>query len=1209
MGTARRAGRLLKNARLRSAAPRWASVAFATVAVFAAPARADFKDDLLKSFVKRITQESLSRILGDQVCATESAAKGKSDEYCVRIKDGLEKSIAGIMNRDFYSVSAGVKEIAVTYLEKKYMDWLGETTFAKELEDFPYLGMKGANSEVGIESVVPRAEVIGGLVGVLEALPVCVRWIAEAGKGDASACRALVRPEMLAKIGWPDRASPDDQERLSDYVSALLAGAQPELHVTGRLIGLFKTTSLPRRIPDLLPHLRTVVEKQTARLVADYPLLGKPFREGFPTMLRIAIGGAPCKVDEQTGYLSTFAAWVKKGCPANEASYLKIVAQMMFYAFPGPAEKDDKETEAADQFVTPLLKVAKQLNLIRNLAHALVRDRLRPAERQDAALAVELMRRIRILAARARQKLPSAAESEALTGADELKRLREEGAAMLQSYAEFAGAITNRKDLPGVVDALKARERKYDDALEKSQTKLAHLLWMKNTLRCRHNFEETILDSSSPERIVGWLRQLPWEVAQTLVLATTRGGDLQQSARFGHLVMFHSLGPTLEVRAFEEIINLCPRGAAAPCKKIQKLLLRSAVLRSVVWTLRALIEGNLNRVQSESQKTLMLISAYFYQEISTSLEEPILAALDLTAAAEKAFGRTGCDADKAGAVRVLDDLGRCVRDEYLKALLVFGFDPASWSGRSKAVVEKMRQGCAAELEYVTSFAHGVAIAGAERVEKAARDDLRGFANPVIRRVEDLATKIQDVASRCGASVNVSGLGRSVAQLSESLASGLQTGARFARWRDEVARRRLDELSGSMCLVDRVASAAFGQGVRAARGIVAKFRAEIDAGALGGSPKKRAACKEATQIVSRLEMELARLAVQRPRTGGTEDSAASRTIASMDRYQRRLFRAVSDSGNVETRFPLLLEYLANTMQDLPTFSTLGDFGEPVKKYLVRLIRVIDPRSRAAVDRKFVAPFGRDVLDLLLKKLFVSNRKPVPPLLKAVADVASNQLANLMFDENRDGLPEKLASVKRGLIDVFERKSEFRTTPGLQFRLALGSPFQIGCPPGLPCDPALKTIYREELSVDATLACVDGGLFCAGLSIRLPSMIENVTRVIEGGDKGPKLELELFQRNTIQGNTLSLAFGPVVRFLHLKEKFPDVSDGAVSRNWLAVGAGVDVTFRFFGNILAGLRARIMYDHRTFIHTDPEWDRVLEVALTLAYGFNAVSWGKSP
>ena len=121
------------------------------------------------------------------------------------------------------------------------------------------------------------------------------------------------------------------------------------------------------------------------------------------------------------------------------------------------------------------------------------------------------------------------------------------------------------------------------------------------------------------------------------------------------------------------------------------------------------------------------------------------------------------------------------------------------------------------------------------------------------------------------------------------------------------------------------------------------------------------------------------------------------------------------------------------------------------------------------------------------------------------------------------------------------------------------------------------------------------------------MENLTRVIEGDGKGPKLELEVFWRNTIQGRTLSVAFGPVARYLHEKDKFPDMTD-SVGRSWLAVGGGVDITFRPFGNILASLRGRYYLDHRTFFPVDLDWSQRFEFGFHLGYGINAVSWGAS-
>jgi hypothetical protein len=266
--------------------------------------------------------------------------------------------------------------------------------------------------------------------------------------------------------------------------------------------------------------------------------------------------------------------------------------------------------------------------------------------------------------------------------------------------------------------------------------------------------------------------------------------------------------------------------------------------------------------------------------------------------------------------------------------------------------------------------------------------------------------------------------------------------------------------------------------------------------------------------------------------------------------------------------------------------------------------MSPDSKVRVDRKFIAPFGRETLDLLLKKLFVTHNTAAQPLLTALAELASNQLANVVFEADMSSIGQKLDSVKRGLVDAFERKSEYRTVPGLQFRLGLLAPFQGGCSAGRPCDAALKTLYREDLALDLTLACSDGDTFCTGFGVQFPSIVDNITRAVQSGDRGPKIEVELFQRNSVQGNVFSATLGPVGRFLYLKESFQDAQT-ANARSWISLGAGFDLTFRFFGNILAGLRTRYYWDHRTFWHPEPAWTNIVEVGLYLGYGLNAMTW----
>lgn len=1216
-------------------APLTVSLVLATL-LGAPPARADFKDDLLKSLIRRITQEALSRILGDRVCARAPAAEaaappptagsptpakaGKpakpakktnapSDEYCVRVKDGLEKAISGIMNKDFYSVQAGVKEIGVSFLEKKYLDWLGESTFSKELEEYPYLSMKGGDStEGGLQNFIRKAAAISNLTGLLANIPACIRWVSEDGKSDASACRALLRPELLAKIAFPDDASPDDQERLFEYVNAILDQERPDSYLVDRVSGILETKKLPTTIPELLPLVKRVVHRHADRLAEEFPWLGSAFTSAFPKMIAMTLDKEPCAISESTKGLRAFQSWVKKECVPNEVAMLKIVAETMFRAFPGPADRDPDDADANLEAIgVPLWQVAQDVGLIRNLARRLFLARSKPEKERKQTREDDLQRRLQFQIGKAKAQLAPGADSDAINEDMELKDLRGSTEKLLRDLEAFVSERDPKEAMKKGAD-LKKRSKRFEDALEKAQPKLAYLVWLKNHPRLQSHFEATILESSSPEKIIGWLHELPQEVAQILVLATT-GGDLHGNAKFGHLVLFNSLGPSLDVQAFEEILYMCNQDSSAACKKIRRLLLRSAALRSVVWAMRALVDGNTNKVLFESKKSLMLVAAYFYEELYGTLGAPLRAVLDLPNLAMTAFGGVTTEAHKNGVDNVLDDLGSCVHREYLKALLVYGFDPASWQGRSGAVVEKMKQACQKESDYVKYFARRLATTGAQAALKAAGDEVSRATIPVVAISQKILVELRKSAPTCGNLPDIENVAGRIASLGGAAVESLQKGTLPTGWNEALAKLRLSELARMMAEGGGFQEALepilrFAKLANEVRGRVADLDNAAAVIAYGSAPQVKATCAEARNHLGQLDLELKKLTGRDFMAATSGVSNSLKVISAMDKYRDGLHRTVTAIGSVGRYFTLLVENLANTLDQLPMFSSLGDFGEPVKKFLTRLVRLIDPNNKEQISRKFFAPFGREVLDLLLKKLFVSNRKALSPLLKAVAELASNQMANLIFEEDTGTLPEKLNAVKRGLLDVFERKSEFKTVPGLQLRLGLLAPFQSGCSPGLPCDAALKTIYREDLAMDLTLRCNAGDSLCAGITVQFPSIVENITRALEGGDKGPRLGIEFFQRNTVQGDTLAVGFGPVARYLYTKEKFDGVAS-AVARNWLGVGGGIDVTFKFFGNILAGLRGRYFYDHRTFAHPSPEWDHVFEVGVYLGYGFNAVNF----
>lgn len=142
------------------------------------------------------------------------------------------------------------------------------------------------------------------------------------------------------------------------------------------------------------------------------------------------------------------------------------------------------------------------------------------------------------------------------------------------------------------------------------------------------------------------------------------------------------------------------------------------------------------------------------------------------------------------------------------------------------------------------------------------------------------------------------------------------------------------------------------------------------------------------------------------------------------------------------------------------------------------------------------------------------------------------------------------------------------------------------------------------MDLTATCSAGEFFCWGFGLRLPSIVENLTRTIESGDKGAALDLELDMNFVMQGNLLSVSFGPLIRCLYLKEKFNDRAS-SVGRTWLSLGAGLNFTFKIFGNILAGVRARLYFNHRTFRHGDRDWSPSMQFGFYLGYGLNAVTW----
>ena len=164
--------------------------------------------------------------------------------------------------------------------------------------------------------------------------------------------------------------------------------------------------------------------------------------------------------------------------------------------------------------------------------------------------------------------------------------------------------------------------------------------------------------------------------------------------------------------------------------------------------------------------------------------------------------------------------------------------------------------------------------------------------------------------------------------------------------------------------------------------------------------------------------------------------------------------------------------------------------------------------------------------------------------------------------------------------------------------------VSCPPGLNCEVALKTIYREELSVGLTLGCSRKELLCWGFGLQLPSIIENMTRSLQSGNKGPKVEFALDLRFTLQTRFLSMTLGPLGHYLYIKDQFADTTS-AVGRSWIAVGAGFELTFRIFGNVLAGIRSRYYYSHRTFNHPDPYWKSAFEFGIYLGYGLSALRW----
>ena len=434
-----------------------------------------------------------------------------------------------------------------------------------------------------------RASTISKLGGVLEAIPACIRWIAEEArgiKGDNSACRTLIRPEMLVKIQWPELASPDDLERLSEYFNLILDEEPPGSYLTARAKEILDTNKPPpQTIAELLPFLKTIIRVHAAQLTDKFDF--EWLERGLKMMLDIAIGGARCGYNEETKRKDlAHYAWYKKNCSVNEVSMLKILAEMMFRVFPGPDDVDPAKTAALTELWNPLWRAARGLNEVRSLVDRLVLLRMRPDRKRFQSREAGLASRIALLIGKIRGNLPPGYTLESIneTPEDKKKRkaagktadaafylveLKREVIRIIGSYDRFAKELRDEKEVQKAIEDIQYCEGKFDNAIEKAQGSLAYLRWLKNHPRLQRRFKETILDSSNPEKIVAWIHELPQEVAQLLVLATT-GGDLNRPARFGHLVLFDSLGPSLDVQAFEEILYLCPQGASAPCAKMRQ---------------------------------------------------------------------------------------------------------------------------------------------------------------------------------------------------------------------------------------------------------------------------------------------------------------------------------------------------------------------------------------------------------------------------------------------------------------------------------------------------------------------------------------------------------------------------------------------------------------------------------------------------------------
>ena len=1159
---------------------------FSISLVWSGPLKAGFKEDLLKSLIKRLTRETLSRILGGQVCKETADFKDAANPYCQRIKEGIEKAISGIMNKDWYSIRSAVKTMATVFLEKKFLSWIKDDTVREFFEKRRFMKNHLKRTRWLFDHHAYILSVLGNG-------PACLVWLKQAKRGEGLACQKLIRGNMLNVARWPAKVDADDRQRVSEYMEAVLGKEKPTGYLKSRFKALLKVEKAPESQKALLPYLRWVIRAHARALEK---------RTGLKAFLMAALRHAPdkplvgCEAGSRGRLIPGFKTWLGSQCPLNKMAMLRFAAEELFHRI-------YKETTLKPGWVK-----LWQLSQLYNEA-VIYGNRLKAARRWDTKgrkksdlispeglTAYHQIERVMYLIHKGKfgklKKLKKAVIGE------DAHRLRE-AISKVRKAINVSFKVKAKRHLFGQAVAA------YGKAKEQAQNVLASVEFTQYVPELSRYFGENILQATNKEKILNWMKELPEEMIAGAIKAVSSAA-ISRAVNLGGLLRFDRLGSNITAHSFEQLLYLCPFGSSPNCFTLRKVLLRQAALRSVIRVLLALIDGNKEKVHAEVRKSLMLVAGYFYQEIYRYVGPVLRAVIDLPGLALKAgFFKTS----NVHSWKILEDAGACVRREYMKALLAFGFDPPSWKGRKRAVADRIKKSCEREIGLVTSWSRFVVRKSVRRISRSVVKGLNRKKRGPLALLKKILPDLRKQVKACGIAKR-----RDLLTATRRLSLLQAQMRKISAWKlTENLRSDLDKLGLRELTKAAVSSHLIQKVVAPVRKLIFSLKEVGDAFesldlsaslAFTSTEEAKKACAITRKAARKFMGIFGALGRAGWLDGLKHDTRDLMVIAGLSGYMKGLFKSVTAIGDVDKYFTILIENLANTINELPMFSQLGDFARPVKKFLVRVVQMLAPGAHFKIDRKFISPFGREVLDILLKKLFVTNRKNVQPLLTALADLASNHLANLVFEEDRASLPQKLDAVKNALIDVFERKSEFRVVPGLQFRLGLIAPFRITCPPGLVCDTALKTIYREELNIDLTLGCSNNEFLCWGFGLKLPSLLENLTRSLESGNKGPKVEFELNLRFLMQTKWLSFTVGPLGHYQYIKDKFADTAD-VVGRSWLSVGAGLDVTFRIFGNVLAGIRGRYYYSHRTFRHADPQWKHSLEFGIYLGYGLSAVRW----